>query len=217
MLQKLAKNWWLLAICGILEAIISVIYCAMYDSGPDGSSLLSVNRWNGATVLLSKIAVMAGACTIATAIWSFASGKSWMLVLNGLAFTAYGLIPLLWRNSPLSFDVFAVLLIIMAMTFGLFAIAIARNPRRGVADEWFFGLAGAASVGFAFAFLALVMRWIQLERRAFHPSVFLWLCVYFGFSSICMLGMALRQQRLGPSHSGPWKAIPSLGNPKHAQ
>ncbi len=44
-------------------------------------------------------------------------------------------------------------------------------------------------MGFAVAFLALVNRWIQLERRPFHPSVFLWLCLYFGFTAICMLGL----------------------------
>jgi len=135
--------------------------------------------------------------------------------MNGLAFSAYGLIPLFWRG-PLRFDFLALLLVVMAMTIGILALAIARTLRRYVADEWFFGLAGAGSVGFALAFLALVNRWIQLERRPFHPSVFLWLCFHFGFSAICMLGLALRLHRLGPSQSGQWEDLPPLGNPKHA-
>jgi hypothetical protein len=84
----------------------------------------------------------------------------------------------------------------MAITLGILALAIARTPRRSVADEWFFGVAGAGSLAFALAFLGLVNRWIQLERRVFHPSVFLWLCVYFGFTAICMAGLARRPHRL---------------------
>jgi hypothetical protein len=185
----------------------------MYDAGPDGP--LTFHWWNGTVASLSRLAVVAGACTIAAGILRTAKGKSWLLVLNGLAFSVYGLIPFFWRG-PLSFDFFALLLVVMAMTVGILAMAIARTLRRHVADEWFFGLAGTASVGFALAFLALVNRWIQLERRPFHPSVFLWLCFYFGFSAICMLGLALRLHRLDPSQAGQWEDLPPLGNPKHA-
>jgi hypothetical protein len=196
LIQTPIKCRWLLALCGILDVIISVIYWIMYDTGPAGP--LTFHEWNGTAVILSRLALAAGVCTVAAGIWRCAKGKSWLLVLNGLAFSAYGLIPLLWRG-PLSFDLFALLLVVMAMTMGILALVIARTLRRYVADEWFFGLAGAGSVGFALAFLALVNRWIQLERRPFHPSVFLWLCFYFGFSAICMLGLALRLHRLGPS------------------
>lgn len=213
MIQTLMKNWWLLALCGVLDAIISVIYLIMYDAGPDGP--LNFHGWHVIVAFLNMLALAAGACTIAAGIWRSAKGKSWLLGLNGLAFSAYGLVPLLWRG-PLRFDFLALLLVVMAMTLGVLALAIARNLRRYVADEWLFALAGAGSVGFALAFLALVNRWIQLERRPFHPSVFLWLCFYFGFSAICMLGLALRLHSLGSSQSGQWQNLPALGNPKHA-
>jgi hypothetical protein len=213
LIQTLTKSRWLLALCGILDAIISVIYLIMYEAGPDGR--LTFHGWNGTIVFLNGLALAAGVCTIAAGIWRSVKGKSWLLVLNGLAFSAYGLTPLFWKG-PLSFDFFALLLVVMATTIGILTLAIARTLRRYVADEWFFGLAGAGSVGFALAFLALVNRWIQLERRPFHPSVFLWLCFYFGFSAICILGLALRLHRLGPSQSGRWQDLPPLGNPKHA-
>jgi uncharacterized membrane protein HdeD (DUF308 family) len=200
MFQTLTKNWWLLALCGVLDAMMSAIYVIMYDSGPDGP--LTLRRWNGTVVFLSELALAAGACTIAAGIWKSAQGKSWILMLNGLALSAYGMLPLVWRG-PLSFDVFALLVVVMAMTLGLLALATARYMRQHVADEWLFGAAGAASVGFALAFLALVSRWIQLERRPFHASAFLWLCLYFGFSAICMLGMALRLHSLGSAGSAP--------------
>jgi hypothetical protein len=61
-----------------------------------------------------------------------------------------------------------------------------------------------------------VNRWIQLERRPFHPSVFLWICLYFGFSAICMLGMALRLHSHGLSRSGQGEDLPPLGSLSHA-
>jgi hypothetical protein len=104
--------------------------------------------------------------------------------------------------------------VVIAMTIGILALAIARTLRRYVADEWFFGLAGAGSVGFALAFLALVNRWIQLERRPFHPPVLLWLCFYFGFSAICMLGLALRVHRLAPSPIRPVARLTTIRKSK---
>jgi len=211
-IQTLTKNWWLLVFCGILDATISVIYLSMYDAGAGGP--VTFHGWNGAVVLLNRLALAAGVSTIAAGIWRSAKGKSWLVVLNGLAFSAFGLTPLLWRG-PLSFDYFGLLIVVMAMTLGILALAIARTLRRHVADQWFLSLTGAASVGFALAFLALVSRWIQLERRPFHPSIFLWQCVYFGFSAIFMAGLALRLHSMGPSQSGRWETLP-LGNPKHA-
>jgi uncharacterized membrane protein HdeD (DUF308 family) len=38
MIQTLIKNWWLLALCGVLDVIISVVYLIMQDT--DGSLTL---------------------------------------------------------------------------------------------------------------------------------------------------------------------------------
>ena len=212
MIQTLIKNWPLLALCGILDAIISVIYLIMKET--DGP--LAFHSWNGTVVFLGKLALAAGACTIAAGILRSTNGKCWLLVLNGLAFSAYGLIPRLWRG-PLSFLFFARLLIVMAISIGIFELLTTRTLRRQhPADGWFLGLAGIASFGFALAFLALTMGWIQLESRPLHASLFLWLVSYFGFSAICMLVLALRLHRQGLSQSGQWQGLPPLGNPKHA-
>jgi hypothetical protein len=163
---------------------------------------------NSAAMLSCRLAYAAGACSIAAGIWNSAKGKSWPLVLNGLALSAYGLIPLFWRGS-LSFHLFACLLAVTALTTGLLSLTIARILRRHRADEWFFRGAGLASVGFALALSALASGWIQLERRLFHPSLFLWFACYFGFSAICMRAIALRLRNIG-SYQLP------LGNPRHA-
>jgi len=212
MIQTLIKNWWLLALCGVLDAIISVIYLIMQDT--DGSLTLRTYAVESTVVLLGKLGLAAGVCTIAAGIWRSTKGKCWLLVLNGLALGALGLICYQLTHYQISFRTIALLFVVMALSIGIFELVIARVLRRQhhVADEWFFGLAGAASVGFALAFFALAFRWIKLDPVS-HTD-FLWFGSYFGFSAICMLGLALRLHSLGPSQSGQWEALPL--NPKHA-
>jgi uncharacterized membrane protein HdeD (DUF308 family) len=211
MIQTLIKNWWLLALCGVLHAASAVMNLFMFMQGPNWSPALSTFAIRSAGMLMCRLAIAAGACSIVAGIWSSRKDRSWLLVLNGLALGAYGLIPLFWRG-PLSFLVFARLLVVMAMTIGILALATARTLRRQrhFPDGWFFGLAGAVSVGFALALFALAFRWIQLEPRVFHSSVFLWLGSYFALSAICMLGMGLRLHHLRAAiHGMAGSALPA--------
>jgi uncharacterized membrane protein HdeD (DUF308 family) len=214
MIQTLMKNWRLLALCGLLNATAAVIYFMMYDTGPDGP--LSATGWKSMVALLSKLTIAAGVCTVLAGLWKSGSGKSWPLVVNGLALGAYGLLPLVWRG-PLGFEVFALLIGVMSITFGIVTLAIARTVRRQAGDFWFLTSAGVSSVGFAVAFLALAGGWVELERRAFHPAIFLWLCLYFGFSAICVLGLSLRLRNLAPRQTpNSWDGSSPFRNPKHA-
>jgi hypothetical protein len=201
--EALTKSWWLLALCGILDATLAALNLFMFAW--DGSPAWSTFAIRGAALLMSRIALAAGLCTIAAGIWSFGNGRSWLLVLNGLAFSAYGLIPLIWKG-PLNFLLFARLLIVMAISIGIFELLTARTVRRQhPADGWFLGLAGIASFGFAMAFLALTLGWIQLEPRPLHASLFLWLVSYFGFSAICMLAFARRLQNPSRDPRGDYR------------
>jgi uncharacterized membrane protein HdeD (DUF308 family) len=213
-IQTLIKNWWLLALCGVLEAIYSVANLFMQDA--HGSLTLRTHALKSTVVFLGKIALAAGACAIAAGIWRSTKGQSWFLVLNGVALSALGLILNGIFGFRISFRTIALLLVVIAMSIGIFELVIARTLHRGrhVVDEWFFGIAGAASLGFALAFLAFAFHWIKLEPGA-HLD-FLWFGSYFSFSAICILGLALRLHSLGLSRSGPWEVLPPLGNPKHA-
>jgi hypothetical protein len=52
-----------------------------------------VHSWNGTYVLLGRLlALSAGGCTIEAGLWRSTKGKGWLLVLNGLALGALGLI-----------------------------------------------------------------------------------------------------------------------------
>jgi uncharacterized membrane protein HdeD (DUF308 family) len=210
LLQMLIKSWWLLALCAVLDAMISVIYLMRQDT--DGP--LTFHAWHGTVVFLGRLTLAAGACTIAAGIWSSRKGKSWLLVLNGLACSALGVIFTFW-TGPLAFRTVALLVVTMAISIGVYEFATARTLRSHLVDGWLLGAAGVASVGFALAFLACVFRWIKLDPAS--PAQTLhWLGTYFGFSAICMLVLALRLHRQGLSQSGQWQGLPPLGNPKHA-
>jgi asparagine N-glycosylation enzyme membrane subunit Stt3 len=129
-------------------------------------------------------------------------------VVNGLALSALGLIFNNLTHYRISFRTVALLLVVMAMSVGIFELVTARTLRRHVADEWFLGLAGAASIGFALAFLALGFRWIQLEQP---ESMFLWLSSYFGYSAICMLALALRLNSLRAAIHRMASSAPATG------
>jgi uncharacterized membrane protein HdeD (DUF308 family) len=146
LIHTLIKNWWLLALCGVFDAVLSVIYF-MHDTG--------FNTMNP-VLLIGKLAVAAGAFTIAAGIWRSTTGKCWTLVLNGLALGALGLLFNGIFGFRISLRTIALLMVVIAASSGILYLATARALRRQrrVADGWFLGLAAAASVGFVLGFLA---------------------------------------------------------------
>ncbi len=203
MIETLTKNWRLLVLCAVFDAMISVIY---FDHAGRGfSSLRDI-------MFLGKVALAAGACAIVASLRRSAKGKCWLLVLNGLALGVLGLIFNGMPGSRISFRVIALVITLMAMSLGILELTTARILRhqRCVADGWVFDVAGAVSIGFAFAFLAPVFHWIKPQPGSF--SNLLWLGSYFGFSAICMLWLALRLH----FQIGRGEALTLLRNPRHA-
>lgn len=210
MIQTLTKNWWLLALCGVLQAIMSVIYVLM---GTTKNGVVDFHAWSSRVMFLGELALAAGVCAIAAGIWRSAAGKGWLLVLNGLALGALGLICTYFFRFRISLRTVSLLVILMAVSLGLLALVIAPTLRRQrhVADGWLLGLAGAASVGFVLAFLALGFGWIKWGPGS-HVD-FLWFGSYFGFSAICMVGLATRLHNQGRSQ-GSIQIVPSQVSPK---
>jgi uncharacterized membrane protein HdeD (DUF308 family) len=186
----------------------SVLYLILQDQDEP----VTFHAWKVMGVLLGTLVLAAGACTIAAGIWRSNKGKCWLLVLNGLALCALGLIYIYFVRFRISFRTVAFLIIVMAMSTGILELAAARTLRRQrhVADGWFLSLGGLASVGFVLVFVALGFRWIEIEPGS-HADL-LWLGSYFGFSAICMLGMALRLHSPGLSHFGESQTLPPLRN-----
>jgi len=182
MYPRLMKNW-LIVLAAILQATFAVVNLLMRD--PDTIVLRRFLTEN-VTTLQIQLALAAGLCTVTAGIWRSGKTSSWLLILNGLALSAYGLVPAVWSDRPLSFrPFFALLLVVMATTIGILALADARRVRGF--REWLLGFAGAAAIGFALAFLALDLRWMTLEQ---HGSFFLLLGSFFASSAICLIAVA---------------------------
>ncbi|MGD0360751.1 MAG: hypothetical protein ABSC93_07755 [Bryobacteraceae bacterium] len=202
MIQTLVKNGWLLVLCGVIDAIYSCMNFMMQR--PDGSlTLRTFVNSSGTLVNMGVLALAAGVCTAAAGIWGSGRGRSWMLVLNGLACSALGLILAFRAGGQISFRTIALLVVVMAMSIAIYELAAARRVGSRLAAEWLLGAAGAVSLGFASAFLAFALHWIKLDPGS--PAQTLhWLGSYFGFAAICMVGLALRPDgliRRTPAHT----------------
>jgi uncharacterized membrane protein HdeD (DUF308 family) len=190
MTQSLVKSWWLLALCGVFDALFAVLIVVM--GSPDGSRSLHTLIHNRTQVLqLGLLALAAGVCTIAASVLRSRKDNSWLLVLNGVACCSFGILVTLGATRPITFRTIALVIVIMAMSIGLYELATARTLRGQLINEWLLGVAGVVSVGFAVVFLGFVLRWIKLDPSP-SAQTFNWLGSYFGFTAICMVGLALR-------------------------
>ncbi len=212
MIQTLTKNWLLLVVCGVLNAVISAVYLVMVNA--DGP--LIFHSWNGIIATLGKLGIVSGACAVAAGVWRSRQGKCWPLMVSGLALCVLGLTQYGLTRLRISFLVVVFLICVMAVSFGFLAVDTARMMRQQHrnADGWTLIWAGAISVAFAAVFVALGLRLIHIQPGS-HLDL-LWLGFYFGFSAVCLLGLALRLRSLSSSQNGPSGALSPLGSPKMA-
>jgi uncharacterized membrane protein HdeD (DUF308 family) len=187
MIRTLINNWWLLALRGVLAALFSVIAFMVRSSAE--SFTLREFATKGIIVLLGILALAAGAATIATGVWRAHDRKSWLVLLDGLGIGAAGLVFIF--TDAIGFRLAMSLLALVAVAVGVVELATARRLRRHVSDEWFLGLSGLASLGCGLGFLMIGPN---------QPgSIFVWLGVYSGLSSLCILGLVLRLRGLRAS------------------
>ncbi len=188
MLQTLKKNWWLLALCSGLYALISIqFFSVMGYSGP-----LTVRFRGDAIAWLGRFILAAAACSAGAGLWRAGHGKGWLLVLNGLALAALGVIDLYFIRTRVSFRTIALLIVVMAASTSALEVLLAQalRIRRRLMDGWLLTLAGALTGGFAMLFLALAFRWIRILPGS--QTDLLWIGCYFACSSLCILTLAFR-------------------------
>jgi hypothetical protein len=210
--QALSKIWWLLALCGIVEAMSAAMHLLMMN--PDGSLSLRRFALMDTAWAISMLSLVAGVIAIMVGLWNAGRGNSWLLSLHGLALGAFGLIgvsPL--GRGPLSFRPISLLFLLMALSVGAFAWRTAQTLRSGSPDRWLLSVSGAASIGFAFSFIGVGFGWVRLGPPY---AYWIWMGSYFGLCAVFMLYLALRLRGQGISQSGPSEVLPSIGSPRHA-
>jgi uncharacterized membrane protein HdeD (DUF308 family) len=207
--RALYNAWWLLALCGILDAMHAAINLLMTNPS------LVLPRFTLTTVVwdMGILALTAGACAIATGLWSVGKDHSWLLSLHGLALGAFGAIavsPLV--KGPLSFRPVSLLFTVMATSIGAFALATAQTQRRGGRGRTFLTAAGATSMSFAISFIA-VGFFFRLEP----PQLFfMWISSCFVFCAVFMLWLTFRMHSRAIGQTGQMEPLSPLSNPRHA-
>jgi uncharacterized membrane protein HdeD (DUF308 family) len=188
-LQTLRRNWWLLALGGVLDALIAALYLMLQNSrGP-----ITISDWNGTIVLLGELMLAAGVLSVVAGLWRSGIGKCWFLEIQGAALCALGMIGCYFaRHYRIDLLTVALLAVLMAVSTGLLELAAARSLRSEgrTGDGWFFNATGAASLVLVFPFLALGFRWI-VQGPGSHVD-FLWLGAFFGVSAIGTIGLGWR-------------------------
>jgi uncharacterized membrane protein HdeD (DUF308 family) len=188
-IQTLSKNWWLLVVCGVLYAVMSAINFGHVANGFHAARDV---------VFMARVALAAGACAIVAGVWGSKKDSSWFLALNGLALVALGLL-LLRAGAGARVGVRSImfLMILMAISLGIVELAASRTMRRlhQFADRWVLATAGVISLAFVLPFVALGFGWVRIEPPS-NPEL-LWFGLYFAFSAVCMLGLALRLHSRG--------------------
>lgn len=186
----LRKIWWLLALCGAIEAGSAAMNLLMLD--PDAS--LGLRRFGlpNAGWDMSVLALTAGICAIAAGVWDRGRDASWLFFLHGLALGAFGLIGLSpLARGPLSFRPISMLFVLMAVSAGAFALRYAQASRSSPIGRWFLNVCGTVLVAFAASFAIVGFGWVRLEP----PDAFwIWMSSYFALCALLLLYLALRGQ-----------------------
>ena len=201
MIHNVIQRWWLLVLSSLFYATFA--FMILFIWSPDGfTTLRTFTHSRSSFEQLGLVALTAGICTMIAGIWNARKAKSWLLMLNGLGCSAFGIMIAFGSSKAITFRSLALVVAVMGVSIGVYELATALAVRGHRFEEWLLAAAGMVSVGFAGVFLGFVLGWVRLSPSP-SAQTFHWLGSYFGFSAICMLGLAL----------GPFKpsvAVPSV-------
>lgn len=197
MIRAWIENWWLLLLRGALALAFAVLIFLLQPLFP--SVFLSIMAYAAVAVIFGLLAVVTGVITCFAALRDAAHRRHlWVLLSEGLAITAGGIVVILLRDvSALEvIDIIAV----AALVFAAFQFATAVHIRRHVKDEWFLIAGGLCSLALS------VFLLLDGEREL--SSVLKWVAIYAAANGLAMVGLALKLYRLR-------RSIRELSSPEH--
>jgi uncharacterized membrane protein HdeD (DUF308 family) len=134
MIAELARNWWIVALRGVLAVLFGVM------------ALL----WPGITI--ASLVLLFGAYALVDGVFAVVGGFSmagqrerwWVMVLEGIAGILIGLIAFFWPG--ITTLVLLYFIATWAIVTGIFEVIAAIRLRREIEGEWLMALAGIASI-----------------------------------------------------------------------
>lgn len=197
MIRALIENWWLLLLRGAFALGFALLIFLLQPLFP--SVFLRVMAYTAVAVIFGLLAVVTGIITCFAALRDAAHRRHlWMLLSEGLAITAGGLVVILLR-SVTALEVIRIIAV-AALVFAAFQFVTAAHVRRHVKDEWFLIAGGMCSLAFS------LFLFLDAEREL--SSVLNWIAVYAAANGLAMVGLAQRLYKL--RHT-----IHELSSPEH--
>ena len=186
-MNQLARNWWLLALRGVLAILLGVVMVLI-----PGVTLTAL------VLLVGAFAFVAGVTNLVAGIRERRKDQRWWgLILQGLVGIAVGIIAL---AIPLATALTLVaLLAAWAIASGALEILVAIRLRREIEGEWLLFLGGGLSVLFGIAIILLPSAGLL---------ALVWIFAAYLFSSGVVLLMAAfrlrrRKAAFGALHPDP--------------
>jgi uncharacterized membrane protein HdeD (DUF308 family) len=176
---SLARNWWLVAVRGLLLVIIGFLALIW-----PGVTLAVLVVWVGAALLVTGILAL-----VAALVGRDLEGRGSM-VLVGILGVAAGLIT--FFSPGLTTFARRVVVATWAFIIGIAEIATAVRFRKVIRGEWFLGVAGVLSILFGVLLFARPLAGLLALAILFG-----WFAIFYGVS-LTALGFRLRswQKRL---------------------
>jgi uncharacterized membrane protein HdeD (DUF308 family) len=178
----LARNWWVVLLRGIAGIIFGIL--TFFSPGISLAALVLV---------FGAYSFADGVLAITSAIRGRENDRWWVLLLEGLAGVAAGVITIFWP----AITALALLYVIAAwaLVTGGLEIAAAIRLRKVITGEWLLVLAGIASVVFGIL--------LALFPGPGALAVVLWIGAYALVSGALLLALAFKLRSWNRTHSSP--------------
>lgn len=185
MIRLLINNWWLLFLRGVLAMAFGLFIYVFLPFLP--APILRQFAFAGLAVIFAVFAFATGVLTMAAAVLKAGPhGFPWLLLVDGIAITAGGLVLLLFPGLTLMHVI--QLIAAVALLAGVLELIAGIHLRHHVTDEWLLISGGIISVAFATG--------LFLTRVESVAGTLTWISVYAFANGLAMIGLALRLRSL---------------------
>jgi len=185
MIRMLIRNWWLLFLRGILAIAFAIFIFAFLPFVP--APLLRQLAFAGLSAIFALFAFATGVLTIVAAVRGASQGGSaWLVLADGIAITAGGLI--IMFSPGLTLLLLVQLIGLIALAVGMVELLAGLHLRRHLTDEWLLITGGVTSIAFAACLLLTHVGTVQAALTL--------IAIYAFANGLALMGLALRLRRL---------------------